>query len=132
MSTLDLPGRRRLGFAIALMGAMAASTSFGSMVGLLGTEFLREFQISRGQLGLLIGLSMIIGGACSPVVGVLTDRLGGRKALALTFALAGVGYLVMAGAWLYGVLLIASFVTGISNGLGNPATNKLIATEVTP
>ena len=109
---------------------MAAGTSFGSMLGLLGTEFLQEFQISRGELGLLIGLSMVIGGACSPVVGVLTDRLGGRKALALTFALAGVGYTVMASADIYVVLMLAAFLAGISNGLTNPATNKLIATEV--
>ena len=111
---------------------MAAGTSFGSMVGLLGTEFIEEFQISRGELGLLIGLSMVVGGACSPVVGVLTDRLGGRKALALTFALAGAGYLVMAGAGIYVVLMTAAFLAGISNGLTNPATNKLIATEVAP
>jgi predicted MFS family arabinose efflux permease len=121
---------RRIGFGISLMAAMAASTSFGVVLGLLGTELLKEFRISRGQLGLLIGLSLVVGGLCSPVVGVLTDRLGGRKALALTFGLAGAGYLVMAGAGFYGVLLLASFVTGISNGLGNPATNKLIATEV--
>ena len=121
---------RRIGFGISLMAAMAASTSFGVVLGLLGTELLKEFRISRGQLGLLIGLSLVVGGLCSPVVGVLTDRLGGRKALALTFGLAGAGYLVMAGAGFYGVLLLASLVTGISNGLGNPATNKLIATEV--
>jgi predicted MFS family arabinose efflux permease len=128
--TPERPTERRIGFAISLMAAMAASTSFGVVLGLLGTELLKEFRISRGQLGLLIGLSLVVGGLCSPVVGVLTDRLGGRKALALTFGLAGAGYLVMAGAGFYGVLLLASFVTGISNGLGNPATNKLIATEV--
>jgi len=109
---------------------MAAGTSFAPMLGLLGTEFIAEFGMSRGELGLLIGLSMVVGGACSPVVGVLTDRLGGRTALALTFALAGAGYLVMAGAGIYLVLMLAAFVAGISNGLTNPATNKLIATEV--
>lgn len=130
LTALEAPAQRRIGFAITLVAAMAAATSFGPMVGLLGTEFLEEFRISRGQLGLLIGLSMVVGGACSPVVGVLTDRLGGRKALALTFLMAGVGYLVMAGAGIYAVLMLAAFVTGISNGLTNPATNKLIATEV--
>jgi MFS family permease len=123
---------RRIGFAITLVAAMAAATSFGSMLGLLGSEFIAEFRISRGELGLLIGLSMVVGGACSPVVGVLTDRLGGRKALALTFALAGAGYLVLAGAGIYLVLMLAAFLAGISNGLTNPATNKLIATEVAP
>ena len=111
---------------------MASATTFGSTIGLLGTEFLREFRISRGELGLLIGISMVVGGACSPVVGVLTDRLGGRKAMALTFALAGLGYLVMAGARVYAVLLLAGLLAGVANGLTNPATNKLIATEVAP
>ena len=132
MTSFEAPAPRRAGFAITLVAAMAAATSFGSTLGLLGTEFIREFRISRGELGLLIGLSMIVGGACSPVVGVLTDRLGGRKALALTFALAGGGYLVMAGARIYLVLMLAAFLTGISNGVTNPATNKLIATEVAP
>ena len=132
MTSLEPPAPRRIGFAITLVAAMASATSFGPMLGLLGTEFIGEFRISRGELGLLIGLSMVVGGACSPVVGVLTDRLGGRKALALTFALAGTGYLVMAGAGIYAVLMLAAFVAGISNGLTNPATNKLIATEVAP
>jgi MFS family permease len=130
LTALEAPSQRRVGFAITLVAAMAAGTSFAPMLGLLGTEFLREFEISRGELGLLIGLSMVIGGICSPVVGVLTDRLGGRKALALTFALAGAGYTVMAGADIYLVLMLAAFLAGISNGLTNPATNKLIATEV--
>ncbi len=132
MTALEPPGERRIGFAITLVAAMAAATSFGPMVGLLGTEFIDEFEISRGQLGLLIGMSMVIGGACSPVVGVLTDRLGGRKALALTFALAGLGYLVMAGAGFYFFLAVAALLAGVANGLTNPATNKLIVTEVTP
>ena len=130
LTSLEAAAPRRVGFAITLVAAMAAGTSFAPMLGLLGTEFIAEFVISRGELGLLIGLSMVVGGACSPVVGVLTDRLGGRKALALTFALAGAGYLVMAGAGIYLVLMLAAFVAGISNGLTNPATNKLIATEV--
>lgn len=132
MTALEAPDERRIGFAITLVAAMAAATSFGPMVGLLGTEFIDEFEISRGQLGLLIGMSMVIGGACSPVVGVLTDRLGGRKALALTFALAGLGYLMMAGAGFYLFLAVAAVLAGVANGLTNPATNKLIATEVTP
>jgi MFS family permease len=132
LTSLEARAPRRIGFAITLVAAMASATSFGPMLGLLGTEFIGEFRISRGELGLLIGLSMVVGGACSPVVGVLTDRLGGRKALALTFALAGAGYLVMAVAGIYLVLMLAAFVAGISNGLTNPATNKLIATEVAP
>ena len=130
MNTSESIAGRRIGFAIILMAAMAATTSFPPVLGLLGTEFLKEFQISRGQLGLLIGMTLVIGGACSPVVGVVTDRLGGRKAIALAFGLAGIGYLVMAGAGFYAVLMLASIVSGISNGFGNPATNKLIATEV--
>jgi MFS family permease len=132
LTSLEAQAPRRIGFAITLIAAMASATSFGPMLGLLGSEFIAEFRISRGELGLLIGLSMVVGGACSPVVGVLTDRLGGRKALALTFALAGAGYLVLAGAGIYLVLMLAAFLAGISNGLTNPATNKLIATEVAP
>ena len=132
MTSLEARAPRRVGFAITLIAAMASATSFGPMLGLLGTELIGEFRISRGELGLLIGLSMVVGGASSPVVGVLTDRLGGRKALALTFGLAGAGYLVMAGAGIYLVLMLAAFLAGISNGLTNPATNKLIATEVAP
>ncbi len=132
LTGVESPNQRRIGFAITLMAAMAAATSFSTMLGLLGTEFLQEFQISRGELGLLIGLSMVVGGACSPIVGVLTDRLGGRKALALTFAFASVGYLVIAAASNYLVLMVAAFVSGFSLGLTNPATNKLIATEVAP
>jgi MFS family permease len=132
LTSLEARAPRRVGFAITLIAAMASATSFGPMLGLLGTELIGEFRISRGELGLLIGLSMVVGGASSPVVGVLTDRLGGRKALALTFGLAGAGYLVMAGAGIYLALMLAAFLAGISNGLTNPATNKLIATEVAP
>jgi MFS family permease len=132
LTELEIPSGRRIGFAITLVAAMAAATAFGPTLGLLATEFLQEFRMSRGELGLLIGMSMVVGGACSPIVGVLTDRLGGRKALTLTFGLAGIAYLVMAAAGFYLVLMLAAFLAGISNGLTNPATNKLIATEVAP
>jgi MFS family permease len=123
---------RRIGFSLTLVASMAAATSLGPMLGLLGTELLAEFNISRGQLGLLIGVSMFIGGACSPLLGTLTDRLGGRKALAVVFASASLAYAVLGTARVYALMLVASFFGGIANGLTNPATNKLIATEIAP
>ena len=111
---------------------MAAATSLPATVGLLGTELIAHFEITRGQLGLVIGLTMFVGGVCSPLVGALTDRLGGRKALAVMFSSAALAYAVMAGATVYLLLLGAAIIGGLGNGLSNPATNKLIATEVVP
>jgi MFS family permease len=111
---------------------MAAATSLGPTLALLGTELIGEFDLSRGELGLLIGVAMFTGGACSPLLGSLTDRLGGRKAIAVVFSSAGLAYAVLGAAGTYAVMLVASLFGGVANGLTNPATNKLIATEIAP
>lgn len=111
---------------------MAAATSLAATLGLLGTELLSEFGISRGQLGLLIGASMLTGGAASPLLGSLTDRLGGRTALAVVFGAASLAFAVLGIAGAYAFMFVASFLGGFANGLTNPATNKLIATEISP
>ncbi|HKX75577.1 MAG TPA: MFS transporter [Acidimicrobiia bacterium] len=128
-SRIDL---RRVGFTVSLVAAMAAATSLPPTLGLLGTELIAQFEITRGQLGLIIGMSMLVGGLSSPVVGVFTDWLGGQRALALVFAISGVSYLALSAAPAYWFLLVAAFIGGIANGLTNPATNKLIATDVAP
>ncbi len=115
-----------------LVAAMAAATSLPSTLGLLGTELIAQFDITRGQLGLLMGMSMLVGGLFSPVAGLFTDWLGGKRTLALVFAASGVSYGVLAVAPSYWFLLVATFVGGAANGLTNPATNKLIATDVSP
>ena len=111
---------------------MAAATSLGPTLALLGTVLIGEFSLSRGELGLLIGVAMFTGGALSPLLGSFTDRLGGRKAIAVVFASAGLAYAVLGAAPSYVVMLIASLFGGIANGLTNPATNKLIATGIAP
>ena len=130
--TQPLPIGRRIGFSLTLAASMAAATSLVATLGLLGTELLAEFGISRGQLGLLIGASMLTGGACSPLLGSLTDRLGGRTALAVVFGAASLAFAVLGIAGAYALLFVASLLGGFANGLTNPATNKLIATEISP
>jgi MFS family permease len=73
---------------------------------------------------------MAVGAVSSPVIGRMTDRIGGRKTLAAVFALSGLGMLGLAAAPDYWWLIVAAAVGGFGQAAANPGTNKLISVHV--
>lgn len=122
-------------FSWIRLGAVSSATmtiaTFPLIIfSVLAAEFISEFEISRGQVGFLVTANGLVGALASPYFGGLTDRVG---AVASTKAVFGVGIVILVGlaaAPVYGLLLVAALVAGISHGWGNPATNALIVENV--
>ena len=59
-----------------------------------------------------------------PLVGRLTDRIGPRRSVLTLLVLSALGMAMMAASPTVWWLALASAVSGIPQGWGNPATNK--------
>ncbi len=127
MSSLaDRPGRRAA-FTGLLLAAMASGTFLIVALGLLATFLIDEFAISRAQLGVVIAVASVGGALASPPAGRITDRIGGRNAFALLFAMSAGAFLLLAAAPGYLLLFPAAVLAGAAQSAANPSTNKLIA-----
>lgn len=113
-----------------LATTMGAATFSLVVVGVLASELIETFSVSRGQIGFLVTATGLIGAICSPVIGPLADRYGARRATLVTLVVAAGSLTAVALAPGFGFLLVAAGLTGLAQAGGNPATNKLIAERV--
>jgi MFS family permease len=125
-----IAGSRRFAFTSLLFAAMGAATFLTSSLGILATFIIDDLSISRAELGVVLAVVNVAAATLSPVVGRVTDRIGGKAAIVALFALAGAAFLLLGVAVGYVVLLVAAITGAISNAFANPATNKLIAEDV--
>ena len=121
-----------VGFTTVLTLGMAVSTiaqfAFGAMAPFIRTDL----GISRTQLGGFPTLLFVVAACLSPMVGALTDRIGGRRILMALFAVDAVAFLAIAAAPSYWLVLAAVAMCGVAIAASNPATNLLIAHHVSP
>lgn len=122
--------RREASFSAMLLATMAMSTITFFALAVAASELQDEFDISKLQLGLLGAVNTGVGGFFAPRAGQLSDRLGGRTAMAATLATSGLTAVLMALSQSYAMLLAASAAAGIPQGWGNPSCNKAIATGI--
>lgn len=123
---VTLSGRRTGALVVLLFAAMGAATLAASILGILATFIIDDFDISRGTLGWVVSANVIAAAVFSPSAGSLTDRLGGRRAIVLVFVLSAASFLVLGTAPAVGVMFVGSALAALSQAGGNPATNKLI------
>jgi nitrate/nitrite transporter NarK len=122
----------RLAFAATLALVMGTGTYAGYAFGVLAPDFVREFDLSRFELGLVTAIFYVVGGPLSMVAGRASDRFGARRVMIVAFAVAALSVAGMALAPAFGVLLAMSAFAGIALAAGNPLTNKLVAVHVAP
>lgn len=118
------------GFSAMLVITMAMSTI--SFYGLLvvASELQDEFSITKFEIGIMAGINTGVGGLLAPTGGKVSDRLGGRRAMAAVLAISGIASIMIALATSYAMLLFAMALAGLCQALGNPSTNKAIATGI--
>lgn len=115
-----------------LVLAMSYSSFTLFAMAVVASDLQEEFDLTNLQLGLLGAANTGVGGLFSLIAGPLTDRLGGRLAVAGVLVASAVGGALAALSPSYGALLAALAVGGIAQGWGNPATNRAIADGVEP
>jgi predicted MFS family arabinose efflux permease len=117
---------RRVVFVALLFTAMGAATLASPALGIVATFILKDLSITRGELGWVIGTSIVLAAVLSPVTGWVVDRIGGKAGLLLVFGVSAVAFVVFGLAPAFGVLFVAAALSGLAQSGANPSTNKLI------
>ena len=129
---MDSVGGKPRGLTAVLGLAVASPGLAGAIPIVLPSFLIDEFDLSRGQIGLLLTTFALTGAVSSPILGRVADAIGGRRLLAAHFAIALLAILGIAASNGYPWLLASLAVAGISAATANPTTNKLIAARVSP
>jgi len=113
---------------VASCVALAATAACFSLRGDVMPAWARHFAITQEEVG-AVGSAAFLGFALSVGIGSpLCDSLGMRRLLVLAFSGHAIGTLLTILAPRYSVLLGASFLIGLANGLTEAVINPLIAT----
>ena len=121
---------RRIGLGVVLAITMASSTFALPIFSVLATPLREEFSAARWQIGILVSVVTATGAVVSPATGSFADRLAPRHATAATLALAGIGFVSMGMSVGYLMLAAMSILCGVAQAMANPATNRLIMSQV--
>ncbi len=119
-------------FVPLLVWAMVAGTVFYPAFAVQASAVIADLALTPTTFGLFLFVFSATSAAFSPRGGRLTDRLGGRRAIALTFALTAADFLGLALSPSLVALSMASVLVALGQTMMNPSTNKLIADLTEP
>jgi MFS transporter, NNP family, nitrate/nitrite transporter len=108
-------GQRRGALAastIAFMACFAVWTIFS----IIGIRIQKELGLNDTQFGLLIGTPILTGAVSRLFIGILADRFGGRKVMALVMMTAAVAAFMLSYAHTYAQFLVSALFMGIAGG----------------
>ena len=89
-----------------------------------------EFNLSYGQLGLLMTVFFTVSGVGQALAGFVVDRFGARTVLFTGIALLGLSAVLLAGAHSYPQLMAGAFLAGCGNCVFHPADYTLLNQRV--
>lgn len=120
----------RVAFTTTLAAAMAVATFAGPAFAVLASFIISDLDLTRAELGWVVGVFSVTGAIASPSIGRLTDVVGGRRAVIGIFTISGLGLLGISVAPTYWWLIAGAMIAGIGQAAGNPGTNKLISAHL--
>jgi len=89
-----------------------------------------EFNLSYGELGLLMTVFFAVSGVGQAMAGFVVDRFSARVVLMSGIALLGMSAVVLSSAHTYAQLLVGAFVAGCGNCVFHPADYTLLNQRV--
>ncbi|MGE0282013.1 MAG: nitrate/nitrite transporter [Rhizobiaceae bacterium] len=100
------------------MSALAFTVCFAvwTIFSIIGVKIKAELGLSETQFGLLIGMPILTGSLVRMVLGIWTDRFGGRLVYTATMLAASVATFLLAFATTYMQMLIAALGVGLAGG----------------
>ncbi|TKT75897.1 nitrate/nitrite transporter [Aquamicrobium sp. LC103] len=100
------------------MSTIAFTVCFAvwTIFSIIGVRIKDELGLSESELGLLIGMPILSGSLVRLILGIWTDRYGGRLVYTATMVLAAGATFLLAGAESYGQMLIAALGVGMAGG----------------
>lgn len=112
--------------------AMLAGGVVRSTLPVLSKFVVEDLELSRSDFGLLLAGFTLARGVGAPVLGRVTDRIGGRNLLVVRYAGMFAGLAATAIAPGFISMLVALALTGFVTAGANPGTNRLIGYFVAP
>ncbi len=128
MEIIDSKGR--WAFTALLFSTMGVGTFIAASLGIIAVVFITDLGISRAQLGIVFAINTVGAALLSPVIGRITDRIGGRAAMIVVALTAAGSFLILGIAGSLIVLMAGSAIGAVAQAGSNPATNKLIAEDL--
>jgi MFS family permease len=102
-----------------------------TLLGALFVEIGPEFGLERAELGLLVAVVLGVSILVAPAAGILSERRGASRALALSAVLAAAACAGIASVARSGVGLVPWLVAaGLANAIGQPATTIFVAQTI--
>lgn len=83
---------------------------------IIGIQIKQQLGLSDTQFGLLVGMPILTGSLVRVVLGVATDRIGGRAVYTLTMLAAAAATFLLSWATTYQQMLLAALGVGIAGG----------------
>lgn len=117
---------------VPLAAVLALQTADSAAVGADATALQHGLGISETQIGLLLGVAVIVGALMTVPAGMLADRVNRTKLLAWTVGSWGVAMLLSAAAPDFTWLLAARTALGGVTAAGGPITASLIGDYFAP
>ncbi|MEU2672801.1 MFS transporter [Streptomyces sp. NPDC007164] len=91
-----------------------------------------EFDLSRGQQGLIVSAFFLAYALCQIPGGMLTDRYGAQRIMIWALLAWSVFTALTGFAWSFAVLLVMRFAFGAAEGVFPPAALKVLVERTTP
>lgn len=101
-----------------VMSTIAFTVCFAvwTIFSIIGVRIKQELGLNETQFGLLVGTPILTGSLVRMVLGVWTDRFGGRLVYTATMLAAAVATFLLAFAHTYGQMLVAALGVGLAGG----------------
>ena len=96
--------------------AFTACFAVWTLFSILGLAMKEEFQLSDTQFGLLVATPVLTGALSRAVLGIVSDRYGGRRMFLMVMLVAAVATFLMSFADSYLRLLLAALGVGLAGG----------------
>lgn len=101
-----------------MMSTIAFTVCFAvwTIFSIIGVRIKQELGLNETEFGLLVGTPILTGSLVRMVLGVWTDRYGGRLVYTATMLAAAVATFLLAFAHTYGQMLVAALGVGLAGG----------------
>ncbi|MBC95313.1 hypothetical protein CL649_00355 [bacterium] len=107
-------------------GAVGIGASLGFFPGFLATVLSQELLVSKGKVGLIVGIYFGATGLGSILAGKITERIGPRTSIVIDMAIVACCSFLIAAIGTYSIWVISSVLAGAAYGLSNTGTNVVI------
>lgn len=112
------PSQDRAATRVLSMSTLAFTVCFAvwTIFSIVGVRIKEELGLSETQFGLLIGMPILTGSLVRVVLGIWTDRFGGRLVYTATMLAACIATFLLAFAETYSQMLVAALGVGLAGG----------------